>query len=185
LANNVSLSRIDRGQIAKGILAIAALIGLFLTPLARELAALGVAGLLLLSRRLSSRDMIGAADWHLLLLFVSLFGVTAAFAKTALSLDGLAFLAPTGYCLTDFRAARLTPCDKSGPINRAATVRLKTPIIVDHWGPNSYNHGIDLSEQRPPHYAPRDAAPDRISAGRGACTFRLRQQVRWFSPDNH
>jgi hypothetical protein len=47
--------------------------------------------------------MIGAVDWHLLLLFVSLFGVTAAFAKTASSQDGLAFLAPTGYCLTDFR----------------------------------------------------------------------------------
>ncbi len=70
-----------------------ALVVLFLSPLPRELSALAVAGALLLSRRISSRAMIGAVDWHLLLLFVCLFGVTAAFAKTGLARDGLAFLA--------------------------------------------------------------------------------------------
>ena len=56
-----------------------------------------MAGFLLLSRKLSSRDMIGAADWHLLLLFVCLFGVTAAFAKTGLAQDGLRELAAFGF----------------------------------------------------------------------------------------
>jgi Na+/H+ antiporter NhaD/arsenite permease-like protein len=36
--------------------------------------------------------MIGAADWHLLLLFVCLFGVTEAFAKTGVAQDALAWL---------------------------------------------------------------------------------------------
>ena len=84
---------LDRFQTAKGLVAIVVLIGLFLTPLPRELGALAVAGLLLLSRRLSSREMIGAVDWHLLLLFTCLFGVTAAFAKTGLAQDGLHWLA--------------------------------------------------------------------------------------------
>ena len=74
-------------------MAVIVLIGLFLTPLPRELSALAVAGFLLLSRKLSSREMIGAADWHLLLLFVCLFGVTAAFAKTGLAQEGLKELA--------------------------------------------------------------------------------------------
>src|SRR5688572_16631901 len=87
---------IDRFQMAKGLVAVAILVGLFLTPLPRELSALAVAGLLLMSRRLSSRAMIGAVDWHLLLLFACLFGVTAAFAKTGLSQDGLAWLASQG-----------------------------------------------------------------------------------------
>ena len=87
---------IDRFQMAKGLAAVALLVGLFLTPLPRELSALAVAGLLLMSRRLSSRAMIGAVDWHLLLLFACLFGVTAAFAKTGLSQDGLAWLAAQG-----------------------------------------------------------------------------------------
>ena len=71
-----------------------------------SLSALAVAGLLLMSRRLSSRDMIGAVDWHLLLLFACLFGVTAAFAKTGLSQDGLAFLASQGCCRTACRCWR-------------------------------------------------------------------------------
>lgn len=87
---------VDRLQLAKGLTAIAALILLFLTPLPRDLSALAVAGCLLLSRRMSSRDMIGAADWHLLLLFVCLFGVTAAFAKTGLAQQGLEALAALG-----------------------------------------------------------------------------------------
>ena len=87
---------IDRFQMAKGLAAVALLVGLFLTPLPRELSALAVAGLLLMSRRLSSRTMIGAVDWQLLLLFVCLFGVTAAFGKTGLAQDGLAWLAAQG-----------------------------------------------------------------------------------------
>jgi Na+/H+ antiporter NhaD/arsenite permease-like protein len=88
---------LDRFQTAKGLIAIVALIVLFLTPLPRELGALAVAGVLLLSRRLSSREMIGAVDWHLILLFTCLFGVTAAFAKTGLAQDGLQWLASSGF----------------------------------------------------------------------------------------
>jgi Na+/H+ antiporter NhaD/arsenite permease-like protein len=88
---------LDRFQTAKGLIAIVALIVLFLTPLPRELGALAVAGVLLLSRRLSSREMIGAVDWHLLLLFTCLFGVTAAFAKTGLAQEGLQGLAQAGF----------------------------------------------------------------------------------------
>jgi len=92
----VAETEIDRFQMAKGLAAVVLLIGLFLTPLPRELSALAVAGLLLMSRRLSSRAMIGAVDWHLLLLFACLFGVTAAFANTGLAQEGLAFLAANG-----------------------------------------------------------------------------------------
>jgi Na+/H+ antiporter NhaD/arsenite permease-like protein len=83
---------LDRFQLAKAVAAILALIALFLAPLPREISALTIAGLLLLSRRLSSREMIGAADWHLLLLFVCLFGVTEAFARTGVAQDALAWL---------------------------------------------------------------------------------------------
>src|SRR5690606_28011876 len=92
----VAETEIDRFQMAKGLAAVVLLIGLFLTPLPRELSALAVAGLLLMSRRLSSRAMIGAVDWQLLLLFACLFGVTAAFANTGLAQEGLAFLASHG-----------------------------------------------------------------------------------------
>jgi Na+/H+ antiporter NhaD/arsenite permease-like protein len=87
---------LDRYQLGKAILAVTALVGLFLTPLPREVSALAIAGILLLSRRLSSRDMIGAVDWHLLLMFTCLFGVTEAFSRTGLAQNGIAWLGQSG-----------------------------------------------------------------------------------------
>lgn len=102
-----SLVVLHRFRLIKGLAGVAALIGLFLSPLPRELSALAVAGFILLSRRVSSREVIGAVDWHLLLLFTCLFGVTAAFAETGIAADGLAWLAAHG--LLPDRLAVLTP----------------------------------------------------------------------------
>ena len=123
--------QVDRFQVAKAFVAVALLIGLFLTPLPRELGALAVAGLLLLSRRMSSRDTIAAVDWHLLLLFVCLFGVTAAFAKTGLSQDGLAWLTAQG--LWPDRLSVLTPLTliSSNTIGNVPAVILLIQLIPD------------------------------------------------------
>lgn len=69
-------------QMGKGVAAIIFLLALFASGLPREIGALIVAGFLLASRRMASRDMIGAVDWHLLLLFACLFVVTDAFSGT-------------------------------------------------------------------------------------------------------
>ncbi|MBL8893479.1 MAG: anion transporter [Rhizobiales bacterium] len=120
---------LDRFQTIKAFVAVAALIALFLTPLPRELGALAVAGLLLLSKRMSSREMIGAVDWHLLLLFVCLFGVTAAFAKTGLAQDGLQWLAAQG--LLPDRLAVMTPLTfvTSNTIGNVPTVILILKLL--------------------------------------------------------
>ncbi|MBL8576698.1 MAG: anion transporter [Mesorhizobium sp.] len=122
---------IDRFQLGKGIVAVIALIGLFLTPLPRELSALAVAGALLLSRRLSSRAMIGAVDWQLLLLFVCLFGVTASFGKTGLSQEGLAWLAAHG--LLPDRLSVLAPLTliASNTIGNVPAVILLIKLVPD------------------------------------------------------
>ncbi len=83
---------VDRWQSLKGVAAVAALLVLFSTPLPREIGALAVAGLLLTSRRLSSRHMIQAVDWHLLVLFACLFVITDCFAATRLTADGVDWL---------------------------------------------------------------------------------------------
>jgi Na+/H+ antiporter NhaD/arsenite permease-like protein len=121
--------KLDRFQTIKAFIAVAALIGLFLTPLPRELGALAIAGLLLLSRRMSSREMIGAVDWHLLLLFACLFGVTAAFAKTGVAQDGLQWLAQQG--LLPDRLAVMTPLTlvTSNTIGNVPTVILILKLL--------------------------------------------------------
>ncbi len=51
----------------------ALLVAAFLYGLPREIVALGAAGLLLISRRFSPRDLYEQIDWNLLLLFIGLF----------------------------------------------------------------------------------------------------------------
>jgi Na+/H+ antiporter NhaD/arsenite permease-like protein len=122
---------LDRFQTAKGLLAIVALIVLFLTPLPRELGALAVAGVLLLSRRLSSREMIGAVDWHLLLLFTCLFGVTAAFAKTGLAQDGLQWLASAGFSAESLSVMLPVTLASSNTIGNVPAVILILKLLPD------------------------------------------------------
>jgi len=87
---------LDRWQLLKAAIGTAALILLFATPLPRDIGALVIAALLLLSRRLHSRDVIGAVDWPLLLLFACLFVITHAFAETGLAQDAVTYLARHG-----------------------------------------------------------------------------------------
>ena len=60
-------------QSAKGIVAVVGLVALFFTPIPREVSAIAIAGLLLCSRRMKTRDILGLVDWHLITLFCALF----------------------------------------------------------------------------------------------------------------
>ena len=63
----------DKHQSAKGIAAAAVLIILFFTGIPREISAITIAGLLLCSRRIMTRSILGLVDWHLITLFCALF----------------------------------------------------------------------------------------------------------------
>ena len=86
----------DRNQTIKGIIATVALLALFTTALPREIGALVIAALLLANRKFTSRTMIAAVDWPLLLLFACLFGITGALANTGLPWAGIDWLAARG-----------------------------------------------------------------------------------------
>jgi len=87
----------DRWQTMKGLTVAASLVVVFLTtPWPRELAALAGAGLLLLSRKLHSRRMLGLVDWELLVLFVGLFVVNRAFQQTGLMAEAVRAIADAG-----------------------------------------------------------------------------------------
>jgi Na+/H+ antiporter NhaD/arsenite permease-like protein len=89
--------RFDAWQSAKGIAVTGAVFVLFLfAPLPREVVALVAAGLLMTSRRLHSYKMLGLVDWQLLVLFIGLFVVNHAVAKTGLPQDAMRTLAAAG-----------------------------------------------------------------------------------------
>jgi Na+/H+ antiporter NhaD/arsenite permease-like protein len=86
----------DRNQTIKGALALAALLVLFLTPLPRELGALAIAAVLLANRKITSRTMIAAVDWPLLLLVACLFAVTGALNQAGIAAPLFTFLGDHG-----------------------------------------------------------------------------------------
>ena len=97
----------DRGAFIKATVATAVLLALFFTAVPRELSALAIAGLLLASRTVASREIVGAVDFSLLLLFIALFVVTGALAATPLATESFQALAAAG--LLPDRLAVLAP----------------------------------------------------------------------------
>jgi Na+/H+ antiporter NhaD/arsenite permease-like protein len=87
---------LDRPHLLKAIVGTAVVLVLFATPLPQATSVLLVAGALLISRRIASREMIGMVDWHLLVLFAGLFVVTDALAETGLPGQAVAALDAMG-----------------------------------------------------------------------------------------
>jgi Na+/H+ antiporter NhaD/arsenite permease-like protein len=87
---------IDRFQMIKAGIALVALLILFSTPLPREIGALIIAALLLANRRITSRTIIAAVDWPLLLLVACLFAITGQLNDTGIAARVLALLADSG-----------------------------------------------------------------------------------------
>jgi len=86
----------NRQQTTKGLLAITALIALFFTPVPREVSAIGLAGLLLCSRRNDTRKILGLVDWHLITLFCALFIVVQGISRGDMPTRLMAFLQEGG-----------------------------------------------------------------------------------------
>jgi Na+/H+ antiporter NhaD/arsenite permease-like protein len=81
----------DRNQVIKGAVALLALLLLFLTSLPREIGALMIAAVLLANRKITSRTMIAAVDWPLLLLVACLFAITGTLNQSGIAAKLLSF----------------------------------------------------------------------------------------------
>jgi Na+/H+ antiporter NhaD/arsenite permease-like protein len=87
----------DSWQTMKGSLVLAVLVVAFLiAPWPREGVALAAAGLLLTSRRMASRDVLGLVDWQLLVLFFGLFVVNGVLAETGMVASAMSEAAARG-----------------------------------------------------------------------------------------
>ncbi len=86
----------NRWQSGKGLAATGLLVAIFFTPIPRELSAITIAGLLLLSRKLRSRHILELIDWHLITLFCALFIVVYGIEARDIPRQILEFLAAHG-----------------------------------------------------------------------------------------
>ena len=91
---------LDQWQTTKGLtIALVIVLCFVFTSWPREVVALTGAGVLLMSRKLHSRNMLGLVDWELLVLFMGLFVVNHALQKTGLPARLIADLAAAGVVL--------------------------------------------------------------------------------------
>lgn len=88
---------LDRYHAAKGAVILGVVIVLFFTPIPREVTVLVAAGVHLLSTKFRTDQLLALVDWHILLMFMSLFVVSAAFQATGYGaqvvqwMDGVGF----------------------------------------------------------------------------------------------
>jgi Na+/H+ antiporter NhaD/arsenite permease-like protein len=107
----------DRWQTGKAVAVLVVLIaGLLTCPLPREVQALLAGGVLLLSRRLATNEMLGLVDWQLLVLFAGLFIVNEA-------------LQHAGHAAAGFAAARAHGVDVTEPATLFATAVVGSNLI--------------------------------------------------------
>ncbi|WP_273428632.1 anion transporter [Chitinibacter tainanensis] len=119
----------DAWQTAKGLLvATALLIAFLLGPWPTEYVALIGAGILLTSRKLHSRKMLGLVDWELLVLFMSLFVVNHAFQQTGISAQSIQFLAQQGIQLEQAAHLFFATFVLSNLVSNVPAVMLLLPV---------------------------------------------------------
>ena len=125
---------IDRWQTLKGLAVAVTLVVVFLlTAWPREVAALTGAGVLMMSRRLHSNKMLGLVDWELLILFIGLFVVNHAFARTGLSADALRQLADSGFPLHEPAPMFVATFALSNIVSNVPAVMLLLPAADRAW----------------------------------------------------
>jgi Na+/H+ antiporter NhaD/arsenite permease-like protein len=123
---------LDSWQTIKGLSVALAVVTCFLfTSWPREVVALTGAGVLLTSRRLHSRQMLGLVDWELLVLFIGLFVVNHALQKTGLPARLVDDLAAAGVSLQHLGPLFVTTFVLSNIVSNVPAVMLLLPSVAN------------------------------------------------------
>ncbi len=119
----------NRPHTIKGLIILVVVIGLFFSPLPKEVIALAAAGIHLASTRFRTDDLLRLVEWPILVLFMGLFVVTGAFQATGSGDQAVQWLAHGGYDLNAPAILALTATGLSNLINNSAAVMLLLKVI--------------------------------------------------------
>lgn len=113
----------------KGIAILVVVIGLFFSPLPKEIIALAAAGVHLASTKFRTDDLLRLVDWPILVLFMSLFVVTGAFQSTGYGNQATQYLAQGGVNLNGSATLAMATAILSNLINNSAAVMLLLKVV--------------------------------------------------------
>jgi Na+/H+ antiporter NhaD/arsenite permease-like protein len=112
----------------KGLVILVVVIGLFFSPLPKEIIALAAAGIHLASTKFRTDDLLKLLDWPILVLFMGLFVVTGAFQSTGYGDQAVGWLANNGINLNSPPTMALMTVVLSNLIGNAAAVMLMLKV---------------------------------------------------------
>jgi Na+/H+ antiporter NhaD/arsenite permease-like protein len=118
-------------QMWKGLLAMAAVTALFFTRVPREITALTAGGLLLCSRKMDVRKLLGLIDWSLIMLFCGLFVVIAGLETTGAPEQFMAWLGRRGLDAADPFALTAVGALLSNLVSNVPAVMLLVRFLKD------------------------------------------------------
>jgi Na+/H+ antiporter NhaD/arsenite permease-like protein len=113
----------------KGITILVVVIGLFFSPLPKEIIALAAAGIHLASTKFRTEDLLDLVDWSVLILFLGLFVITGAFQSTGYGDQAVQWLAHGGFNLNSPPVLIAATTLLSNLINNSAAVMLLVKVL--------------------------------------------------------
>jgi Na+/H+ antiporter NhaD/arsenite permease-like protein len=119
----------NRFHTIKGLVILAVVIGLFFSPLPKEVIALAAAGIHLASTKFRTDDLLKLVDWPILVLFMGLFVVTGAFQATGFGDQAVQWLAHDGFNLNSPADLAVATAGLSNLINNSAAVMLLLKMV--------------------------------------------------------
>jgi Na+/H+ antiporter NhaD/arsenite permease-like protein len=119
----------NRLHTIKGLVILFVVIGLFFSPLPKEVIALAAAGIHLASTKYRTDNLLKLVDWPILVLFMGLFVVTGAFQSTGYGDQAVQWLARGGFNLNAPVNLALATAGLSNLINNSAAVMLLLKIV--------------------------------------------------------
>ncbi len=119
----------NRSHTIKGLVILVLVIGLFFSPLPKEIVALAAAAVHLASPKFRTADLLRLVDWPILILFMGLFVVTGAFQSTGYGDQVVGWLAASGFHLSAPVNLALTTAVLSNLINNSAAVMLLLKVV--------------------------------------------------------
>jgi Na+/H+ antiporter NhaD and related arsenite permeases len=120
---------LDKFQTVKGLIILGAAVALFFTPLPRALFMVSAGGVLLLSRKIYSDQLLSRVDYSVLTLFAALFVVVGAVKGTVYPELALSWLGQKGFDLHNPYLLSVVTALLSNLMSNAAAVMLLTKTL--------------------------------------------------------
>jgi Na+/H+ antiporter NhaD/arsenite permease-like protein len=119
----------NRAHTIKGIVIFVVVIGLFFTPLPKEIVVLAAAGIHLASTKFRTDDLLGLVDWPILVLFMGLFVVAGAVQSTGYGDQAVQQLARSGFNINAPVNLALATAALSNLISNSPAVLLLLKVV--------------------------------------------------------